>query len=111
MTIVYQESATPGRYVPGAIPPPVIRPETTYRLRVVTVEGEVVTAETRTPPRFDIDAWVRLDASGTSVTGGSEDGGSLLEEVKMNPPTTARSAMIAAVTRSPDFGLEEDRLF
>lgn len=37
-----------------------VLPDTTYDLRVVTSEGEVLTASTRTPPRLAVDSWVLL---------------------------------------------------
>jgi hypothetical protein len=44
-----------------------VNPETTYDLRIVTTDGEVLTATTTTPPRFSIDEWVLLDNSGNTV--------------------------------------------
>jgi hypothetical protein len=65
--VTYIESDVPGRYLPSSTPRPVVRPETTYRLRVDTPEGEVITAITRTPPSFSIGAWVLLDETGESI--------------------------------------------
>ncbi len=49
----------PGQYLPPA--PPVVLPETEYRLEVVTVRGERAAAATTTPARFDVTEWVLVD--------------------------------------------------
>lgn len=58
----------PGRYLPQDVDHRVL-PATRYALRIETARAEVVTAETLTPPRLDIDQWLLLDATGTSEIG------------------------------------------
>ncbi len=55
----------PGVYVPSG--QMLVMPETTYDLRIVTANDEVVTASTTTPPQFTIDEWVLLDDAGQTV--------------------------------------------
>lgn len=55
-----------GMYMPvGSNPdtPNEVRPRTTYRLRAVTAEGRVVTAETTTPDTFRVREWLLVDRS------------------------------------------------
>ncbi|GJM43650.1 MAG: hypothetical protein DHS20C21_04920 [Gemmatimonadota bacterium] len=55
-----------GRYDPAG-PNPSVLPETEYRIRVMTADGELVTAVTQTPARFQVTDWVQLDARGEAV--------------------------------------------
>jgi hypothetical protein len=66
---VYQGSTfNPGVYFPPPyIEAHVVTPQTTYRLTVLTAEGERVTAETTTPAAIDIAEWVLLDDAGQST--------------------------------------------
>lgn len=65
VVINYNATAAAGLYVPAA--PGVVRPGTPYELRVVTAEGEVLTASTVTPQPLDIGEWLLLDEQGQSV--------------------------------------------
>jgi hypothetical protein len=56
-----------GRYVPVAASVPLVAPETTYRLVVVSAAGEEMSALTTTPRRFEVDSWVLLDTAGENV--------------------------------------------
>jgi hypothetical protein len=59
-----------GRYgaiIPVSDPPPIVRPRTTYSLRVDAPDGRVVTAETTTPDSFRVDEWVLLDDPSLAV--------------------------------------------
>ena len=56
--IRYGETSPRGFYVPIDHFGTLVQAETTYELRVVTSEGELVTAHTTTPARFSIDEWV-----------------------------------------------------
>lgn len=58
-TLRFVEAAQRGAYV--ALVDEIIRPETTYTLRVEAPDGRVVTAVTTTPARFDVEAWLILD--------------------------------------------------
>jgi hypothetical protein len=51
-TILYEEEATPGRYEPTESA--IVRPETTYRLRVQTTQGTSVTATTTVPDSVEL---------------------------------------------------------
>ncbi len=44
----------------------VVESETIYELRVVTTEGEVVTAQTLTPPPFEVERWALLENDGVT---------------------------------------------
>jgi hypothetical protein len=43
-----------------------VAPETEYELWVRTAEGEILSARTLTPARFQVDEWVLLDPTGTT---------------------------------------------
>ncbi len=61
-------SAEPGMY--GATDAPsgyLVRPHTTYALRVEAADGRVVTAETTTPDLFTVRDWLLLDDTGLTV--------------------------------------------
>ncbi len=64
--IRYRElPSEPGFYFADSFHP--VNPETVYELRVVTQEGEVVTAQTLTPPLLEVDRWVLLENDGVTV--------------------------------------------
>ena len=64
--MVYRESSQwPGVYVPEA--GLIVDPEKTYELSVFTEEEERLTAQTITPPRFSVDAWVMVDTQSGAV--------------------------------------------
>jgi hypothetical protein len=68
-TVFYQETF-PGVYRPAGVSGPealVVRPETTYRLEVVSTSGERLTSTTTTPPRLSVADWVLLDDDATAV--------------------------------------------
>ena len=65
--LTYSESwSLSGAYTPNHYAPPLVRPATTYQLIVETRQGEMLTAATTTPQRFNVDSWVLLDAEGES---------------------------------------------
>ena len=67
--LFYVESSTEvGVYAPTDVFVRVL-PETEYELRVLTANGEVVTASTLTPPEFGNIEWLLLDDTGTEVLG------------------------------------------
>lgn len=51
----------------AANPAPVVRPNWNYHLRVVASDGRVVTADTHTPDRFHVNAWLKLDGNTLAV--------------------------------------------
>lgn len=51
-TVPYEEESPPGRYVPSRAS--VVEPEATYRLRVQTTDGAVVTATTTVPDSIEL---------------------------------------------------------
>jgi hypothetical protein len=45
----------------------IVQPESVYELRVITAEGEVVTAQTLTPPDFQVENWALLENDGVTL--------------------------------------------
>jgi hypothetical protein len=65
-TFVYTEDPwDPGEYLTSFAH--IVKPQTTYRLTVVTAGGDRLTAETTTPASIEITNWVLLDNAGQSV--------------------------------------------
>ncbi len=63
-----EDSIRRGTYVPLDASSPV-EPETSYRLHVMTDEGEELSAVTITPPAFMVSEWVLLDETSLEVIG------------------------------------------
>lgn len=66
-TTVYSDAGSfPGFYFPtGQIVE--VTPSTVYELSITTDEGETLTAATTTPAHFQVDSWLLLDSSGSTV--------------------------------------------
>jgi hypothetical protein len=61
----YTEDDQPGVYL--STDSTRVKPNTTYALTVVTIDGEIVGAETTTPEAFKVDQWLLLDETGDNV--------------------------------------------
>jgi len=63
-TVRYEETTWYGRYEPIDEMGRLVEPSATYRLRIETTEGELVTAVTTTPAPIEVGEWVLLAGSG-----------------------------------------------